>query len=186
MKRVVFAVVSALTIVSCGTSRIFAWWSKETKARDVYRKCNRKIFSRCAAEKAQRKQKHRQDALDSVNQRREELQMQKEEQRTLMHVAFLDSVDFVQEVVEDLLDETWHVIRKLPSYRSGRRGPHSPRASPAATSITLSPRSPAVSDRPTGRKEGEIMTTPKKSRLSNAGSIEDFLSLEFSAARALR
>jgi fructose-1,6-bisphosphatase/inositol monophosphatase family enzyme len=168
--------------------RIFAWWDKETKAREIYRKCNRKIFSRCAAEKAQRKQKHRQDALDSVNEKREEMLMQREEQRTLQHAAFLESVDFVQEVVEDLVDDTWHVIRKLPSYRSGRRAPHSPRASPAAASTATStaPQSPGLTAKQSGKVEGDNPVTPKKSRMSNAGSIEEFLSLEFSAARALR
>jgi hypothetical protein len=168
--------------------RIFGWWDKETKARDIYRKCNRKIFSRCAAEKAQRKQKHRQDALDNVQEKREEMLMQREEQRTLRHAAFLESVDFVQEVVEDLLDDAWHVIRKLPSYRSGRRAPHSPRGSPALLSAvpTSAAAQPVPPLMPPGEKEGNSHVTPKKARMSNAGSIEEFLSLEFSAARAIR
>ena len=79
----------------------------------MYRHCNRKIVSRCAAEKALRKEKQRIDMQTEVTETKECECMVLEEEHMNNHLAFLDSVEFVQEVVEDLIDSSWHIIRKL-------------------------------------------------------------------------
>lgn len=81
--------------------------------RDAYRSCNRRILSRCAAEKAQRKERQRQQAIDTAIAQTEASHMEREEQAMLQHLAFTEAVDFIQEVVEDVFDSAWHMIRKL-------------------------------------------------------------------------
>jgi hypothetical protein len=102
--------INAVSLSGC---RIVRWWHHETVDRATYRTCNRRILSRCAAEKAQRREKQRQDAHDLTLAQAEVEHMQGEEQHMLQHLAFTEAVDFVQEVVEDLFDASWGMIRKL-------------------------------------------------------------------------
>jgi hypothetical protein len=102
--------INAVSLSGC---RIVRRWHHETVDRATYRTCNRRILSRCAAEKAQRREKQRQDAHDMALAQAELEHMQGEEQHMLQHLAFTEAVDFVQEVVEDVFDASWGMIRKM-------------------------------------------------------------------------
>jgi hypothetical protein len=150
----------------CFVYRIVRWWHHETVDRATYRTCNRRILSRCAAEKAQRREKQRQDAHDLALAQAELERMQGEEQHMLQHLAFTEAVDFVQEVVEDVFDASWGMIRKLAlARRKLHKQTTVPR--PAATaSVAVPPeRHPAPVVANSGRKARSV-------RWSDGGAVE--------------
>lgn len=118
-----------------------------------------------------------------------------EDAHMFRHLAFTEAVDFVQEVVEDLVDGAWHIIRKM---HLARRKMHKQSTAPGASrpslvggavgttgeSVPTKSPPPALKESRQTQQHSTHMTNNSSSscirrvRWSDAGVIEDALSME--------